>query len=396
MLHQARDQWKRAEPTSAAPWGLCPAEGVEVELRTVRTLAPGLRHEWDELAQEASEPNCFTQSWFVAPSLTHLAPAGGVRLLLARRHDLLIGAGLFAVAPRYGRAPVRHVENWRHPNSFLGTPLVRRGEEAAFWQAALAGLDRAPWASGFLHVTGLVEDGPVHRGLIAAASGLGRGCPVVHRKRRPLLQTDLSPQAYFERNVGGKRRSEFRRLRKRLAELGPVEVRSLEAADDVGPWCEEFLALEASGWKGERGSALASSPDTAAFFRAVIQGAFAAGRLSFLRLDVGGQAVAMMSSLLDPPGAFGFKAAIDEGFARFSPGVLLQIDNLRILERSDISWTDSCATENHPVSSLWSEWRPLVRVSVRLDGLTRRFCYGGVRLLEEGARLASRHVGARG
>ena len=69
--------------------------------------------------------------------------------------------------------------------------------------------------------------------------------------------------------------------------------------------------------------------------------------------------------------------------------MLLQIDNLDLLDRPEIAWADSCACEDHPVASLWSEWRTLVRVNVRLRGVGRAVSYGGAWLIEEGARLAA-------
>ena len=73
-------------------------------------------------------------------------------------------------------------------------------------------------------------------------------------------------------------------------------------------------------------------PATEAFFREVVAAAWAAGRLQFLRLDVGGHCIAMLVNFLTPPGSFSFKTVFDEGYARFSPGVLIQLENLNILD----------------------------------------------------------------
>ena len=108
-----------------------------------------------------------------------------------------------------------------------------------------------------------------------------------------------------------------------------------------------------------------------------------AGRLDFLRLDLDGRAIAMLVNFLAPPGSFSFKIAFDEDFARFSPGVLIQLENLQILARGDIDWMDSCAAEHHPmIDSLWGERRSVVRVTVRLAGLRRGLTYYGCRALE--------------
>ncbi|MBK8375584.1 MAG: hypothetical protein IPL18_12200 [Sphingomonadales bacterium] len=65
--------------------------------------------------------------------------------------------------------------------------------------------------------------------------------------------------------------------------------------------------------------------------------------------------------LLCLPGSFSFKTAFDEDHARFSPGVLLQIENLKLLEKAGLDWCDSCAAQDHPmIDSLWVGAGPLV------------------------------------
>jgi hypothetical protein len=292
-------------------------------------------------------------------------------------------------ATGYARLPVPHVVNWLHFHSFLGTPLVRAGAERDFWKAVLQLLDQEAWAKSFLHLTGLVEGGPVHRGLVDAARELGRPCDTVHRSERALLESELSAQAYYEQTVRKKKRKELKRLSGRLSELGTVKLRALGSADELQPWSEAFLELERSGWKGERGSALACDTGTAAFFRDVVEGAFHAGRLDFLRLDLDGRPLAMLVNFVAPPGSFSFKIAIDEDYARFSPGVLIQIENLKTLERGGIGWMDSCAAEDHPmINSLWAERRKLVRVTVPLAGAANRTTFGLCRLAERASAAA--------
>ncbi|WP_231636210.1 GNAT family N-acetyltransferase [Novosphingobium sp. ST904] len=138
-------------------------------------------------------------------------------------------------------------------------------------------------------------------------------------------------------------------------------------------WCERFLALEASGWKGKAGSALANHAGTAALFRESLKGAAARGRLERLSLTLGGRPIAMLASFLTPPGAYSFKTAFDERYSRFSPGVLLQRENLDILERGDIEWSDSCAAADHPmIDHLWRERRTMARLSIAIGGPLRR------------------------
>lgn len=361
-----------------------------VRVRGPQDIDPGLVAEWQALADRASEPNCFQEPWFVRAGLAHLATEGDVRLIEVRDGEL-IGLIPLCVRSSLGRIPAPNVQNWRHHNDFLGTPLVRAGREPDFWAALLGFLDGADWARGFLHLNGLVEGGRVHAGLVAAAAALGRPAAIVQRQTRAELQSDLTPGAYFEQTVRKKKRKELKRLSARLAELGTVSSRTLAPGEDWRPWCDAFLALERSGWKGRSGSALACAAESESFFRDALAGAAEAGRLQLRSLDLDGRAIAMLVNFLVPPGSFSFKIAFDEDYARFSPGVLIQIDNLDILSRGDIAWMDSCAAENHPmIDSLWGERRTVVRVSVPLGGLRRRLIYASCRFAEEGWAAAKR------
>jgi CelD/BcsL family acetyltransferase involved in cellulose biosynthesis len=185
-----------------------------------------------------------------------------------------------------------------------------------------------------------------------------------------MLRSDLSADDYWETHVRAKKRKEIRRLQKRLAELGTVEQRLLNDGADLPRWCGDFLALEASGWKGREGSALASRPDDIAFFRASCAAAFATGRLHFLRIDLDGRAIAMLVNFRHGDGAFSFKIAFDEEMGRFSPGVLIEIANLHAVQDDPaIGWMDSCAAADHPmIDSLWAERRSIVQYRIALQG----------------------------
>ncbi|TMJ19212.1 MAG: GNAT family N-acetyltransferase [Alphaproteobacteria bacterium] len=365
---------------SRAPLAAMSAAGVRARLRPARLALADLAGEWDDLVLRAAEPNPFHERWFVAASLAHLAGDRDIRLAEVRRGARLIGLLPLTIERGYAHLPVRFVQNWYHDHAFLGSPLVAAGEEAAFWEALLGLLDRDDWAGAFLHLRGLAEDGPLFR-------ALGRG-EVVHRRRRAMLDTRLDPGAYFELAVRGKKRKELRRQRSRLGELGDLGFRRLAEGSELSAWCDDYLALERKGWKGKAGTGLAVDAAAEAFFRAAAAGAWEAGRLQFLRLDLDGRAIAMLANFLTPPGGFSFKTAFDEDYGRFSPGVLLQIENLRILEDPDIEWVDSCAMDHHSmIDGLWRERRSVVRVTIPLKGARRRAVHALCRGLERASAL---------
>ena len=344
---------------------------------------------WDVLALRAREPNPFFESWYLLPSLTALDPEGSVVLAVLERDGEWLGLMPLVRARRYYRWPVPQLRNWVHANTFLGAPLVAKGHEAAFWRALIAHADGAAGTALFLHLAGLPLDGALHEALMAVLGESGRRHGVVYREDRALLRSGLAPEAYLEAALAGKKRKELRRQYARLAEQGALAVVRQHDAAGLDGWTAQFLALEAAGWKGKAGSALACAPETAALFGEALKGAAARGRLERLMLTLDGAPIAMLATFLTAPGAFSYKTAFDERLARFSPGVLLQRENLALLERPGIDWCDSCAAADHPmIDHLWRERRAVGRVSVALGGTLRRAGFAALLHTELGRRPA--------
>ena len=337
-----------------------------------RTLdEPGFIARWDALAADASEPNPFYESWYLLPSLRALDPDGAVRLLVLELDGTL--AGLLPLVPsrRYYAYPVPHWQNWVHANCFLGLPLVAAGSERRFWRALLAWADDAAPLPLFLHLQQMPLAGALHDALLTECAARPAG--TVWRGQRALLQSGLSPQAYLDASLSARKRKELRRQQRRLEELGTLCCTRTTGDEALAAWCADFLALERRGWKGAAGSAMACDPALAAMFTDILARAGSRGLLERLTLTLDGSPIAMLASFLRPPGAFSFKTAFDEDYARFSPGVLLQCENLALLAREDIAWTDSCAAQDHPmIDHFWRERRAVACHSIGIGGPARR------------------------
>lgn len=334
---------------------------------------------WNDLATLAVEPNPFSESWFLRPALEQFDRANRAQLFTLWDGDQLCGLMALSVQPRYGRWPMPHVQNWLHHNAFLGTPLVRAGYEEIFWRTYLAQLDGDPGQALFAHLHCLTIGGALAAALERVCAAQKRRCALVQRTDRAFLERGLSPEAYLENAVRGKKRKELRRQKNRLSEEGALTFARDGSATGLDEWMQEFLALERRGWKGENGSALASADETRNLFAEILSGAAAQGRLERLDLRLDGKPLAMLVNFLCAPGSFSFKTAFDEDYARFSPGVLLQIENLALLEHPDIAWCDSCAAEGHPmIDSLWTGRRAIGRYSVAIGGQARRAAFGAL------------------
>lgn len=331
---------------------------------------------WDSLAREASEPNPFFESWYLLPSLRQLPETHRVRILRFERGGRLAGILPVLRAGRYYRWPVPQISSWLHANCFCGAPLVAQGSEHEFWRAVLKWADHSPGAALFMHLRAMPLGTPLHAALESVLAEQRRQAALVHLEHRAMLASDLGAQAYLEASLSTKKRKELRRQAKRLADEGELATIRQRDAEGIEAWCDAFLSLEASGWKGKAGSALACDPATESLLRESLAGGALNGKLERLTLTLDGRPLAMLATFLSPPGAFSFKTAFDETYARFSPGVLLQRENLEMLAREDIAWTDSCAASDHPmIDHFWRERRPVGRLSIAIGGRLRRAAF---------------------
>jgi CelD/BcsL family acetyltransferase involved in cellulose biosynthesis len=351
----------------------------------VSAVPSQLAAEWRDLATCASESNAFAEEWFVDAALRHLRGTDPVRLATVRDNaGLLVGVMPLAIVPQHGRLPVAHVGNWVHLQCYCGVPLVRSGDETAFWTALLAHLDASDWASSFLALRLVYADGPVMRGLRQAAWQSRRMLDVVQQYDRATLASEADAETYLETTVRPKKRKELRRQAKRLAELGAVTFEQLPPDGPIDEWCDQYLALEAAGWKGKGGTALGGDVNLAAFFRKSMASAHALGRLDFLRLLLDGRPIAMLVNLRAAPTVWSYKITYDEELSRYSPGVLIELEAMPLLLGDpEIAWSDSCAKPDHPmINSLWGERQSVVHVMVSLRGALRHLTYLGCRSVD--------------
>jgi hypothetical protein len=176
-----------------------------------------------------------------------------------------------------------------------------------------------------------------------------------------------------------------------LARLGMVSHASLRGQDALAA-VEAFIALEASGWKGRKGSALASHPHDAAYVRHVVQGLAQADRIAVDMICLDGEPVAI--GLL--PEAAGlslfWKTAFDERHGRHSPGVLLDMAVTRRLLAEGRPALDSGMMEfTDPDGQIWPGRLDLCRAALDIrHGLDGRVLRAGKQ-----ARFALRRLKAR-
>ena len=332
-----------------------------LEIRLAEDLA-GLVPEWENLAANALEPNPAYEPWMLLPALEAFGGGQDLRFVAAYHGGELAGFFPLKAESRFRGLPLRTLASWRHPHCMLCVPLVR----ANVAPKVLAGFLQWTRANtSVVDLSHLIAEGAFHQALVDALNESGSTSAISDAYTRPLLCRARDADTYLK-SIPNR---DLLRRERRLCETGKVERLVLRGREELPRWIDEFLALEAAGWKGRRGSALACSEPNRRFAHEVFTGAFERGRLLMVGIDIDGRPAARCSAFTAGAGAIAFKTAYDESFRRHAPGMMARLDMIRAFhERPGLEWMDSYTTAgNAAVESVWKHRRTVQRVAIAAD-----------------------------
>ncbi len=319
---------------------------------------------WDDLAWNAIEPNPFYESSMLLSAMERYRDTTvSVALVFrsaARPQDPAELCGLFPfVIQRHRGLVVRSL--WKHPYCFLCTPLVRQGVALETLRTIWDWLEQDRSSPAVWEMPHIAADGPFQQAVVDITLERKALTFVAHQYNRALLRPRENAEAYCATHMTCHNRQELRRQRRRLGERGQVEVRYSAPNQDLRVWTDQFLALEAAGWKGKEQSALAAAEADAEYFRQIVTLAAAKNQVGFLGLYVNDQPIALKVNFLSGAGSFSFKIAFDEAFSKFSPGVQLELENIDwVHQQRGVEWMDSCAKPDHfMIGRLWGQQRTI-------------------------------------
>jgi CelD/BcsL family acetyltransferase involved in cellulose biosynthesis len=331
---------------------------------------------WRRLADRSAEANPFFEPEFVLPAARHLGLRGG-GLLVAEEGTEWVAC--LPVSQRATKLQVPVLAGWRTPYSFLGTPLVAEGAERVL--PRLVSEVQRGRLSGVTMLDQISRESVAWQ---AMEDGIGRG-ELVAVARRDFDRAAFAPEGDNPQlPLSSRRRADLRRTRRRLEELlgGDVE---LVQVDSAGGGVDEFLALEASGWKGDAGTALSASASHARFFADLCRGFARQGRLEMMALRCAGRTLAMATLLAARNSRYAFKMAFDEEFRKQAPGAQLIVEFTEHPRDGGAHYMDSCADpDNEIMNRLWPDRRALVSVALARPGVRAGVLKRALRIAGQG------------
>lgn len=264
---------------------------------------------WDELVRSMQRPSPFLLHGWLLEWWRHFGAKRALAVHVAKRGDRLVGALPMCRTRRFGLRVTEFIGGTGAP---LADVLLAHDEEAATAMELAARINAV--SVDYADLFGMPRDSR-----LAAAVPQG-SLTLLERQEAPVLDLRAGWEATYSRKLSSRTRSERRRHRRRLEQLGVVDVSVARTPEELGPAFDEAVQLHALRWKGRRETSGFSKPNVGAFRRAAVLRLARQHlpRLVTLRLD--GRAVAFALYLQYERTAYGLTMGFDPDLGAYSPG----------------------------------------------------------------------------
>lgn len=295
-------------------------------------------------------------------------------LAASRRSPLLELDWFLSCAEAFHREGHLCVVTSREAGCLVGVaPLVQEASRGR--RLALLGASQLYEPCDWLHVTPAAASDLADRVLALGEPVVlqrlpAGGATVEALRKRPVLKVvrDTAPSlavpttgqwSHYQATLSGQTTTNLRRVRRKAeAVLGPMTIsREHPVPGDVDTLLESFIDIEGSGWKGRRGSSLASRADLREFFRRYAHRLAARGQLQVARLKFGSRVAAAELSVIAHARAWQLKIGYHEALKAYYPGLHLTAASIEAAFAQGLESYEFLGS-----AAPWEErWRPETR-----------------------------------
>ncbi len=334
---------------------------------------------WERLLDVAIHANLLFDPDFLIPAFKHLGDPS-VRILVVEAPDKKnpaaapVVCGLIPLQKKriYG-LPLSSLEIWQHDQCFDCTPLLRCDCAGEVLETVLDFLEINEKTS-LLSLSFVSNEGEFSR-VLTDVLRRRDGKPFLRESfTRACFQPEMDADTYKEQHVSKSIKKSVRRLNRRLEEQGEVSVITYHDNASSDELIEDFLRLEASGWKGEAGTALACDQQNQDFFKEMVTRSIQRGKLSFLTVNLDGQPISMLCDMYSRGVGYAYKTAFDDQMRDYSPGLMAELHNIDYMHELDLNLMDSCTdSENSTINRVWGGRIRFQSMVVPLHGKTSKW-----------------------
>jgi CelD/BcsL family acetyltransferase involved in cellulose biosynthesis len=282
----------------------------------------GMEGAWNDTVDRAGHTHPFLRHEWLRAWWDSFGPGRALNVMVVRAGNKILGLAplMLETTKMYG-VPVKRIQFLHNDHTPKADVIVAEQPDDvydAIWKTLLD--SRGQW--DVLQLSQLPADSPTH-------DQVGRRA-AIEKYPTTLWNSDVSPYLELTNNWDGylnsrnaKLKQNLRNRLNRLTQVGEPKLEVLSDPDAIREARDEALALEASGWKKEAGTAIHSDPQVLQFYTLLADRAAAGGWLRLLFLSVNDKRIATSYSSRYQDRLSFFKTGYDPEYAKYAPFKLL-------------------------------------------------------------------------
>lgn len=344
---------------------------------------------WSVLSDTAADGNFYLSPSFLMSAIQFYGSDYPYYVLFVYLGDHeetreLIGVAAFSEIPKSSAFGATTLSTFRNPHKYLSQPLLHAEHAARAIQTIWDWVENPvhPWRALTLRL--FRAESVVWSTVRSELSRRRRRHWVSDVFARAKLRARPCFNSYLESLPRNRRKNWAAKLRK-LKKRGAVDVHFHRHANDAPELAQRFMALEAASWKGENGTALLNCPSDRDFFHHLVAASCASGKLFCVEITLDDRPIAMSANFVSNGKLFAFKVAYDPDFAEFSPGVLVELETIRLMhETPGLATADGGTNGRSYLDGYWREKEDIQHVLVSTGGVASELY---VALVSNAARM---------
>jgi CelD/BcsL family acetyltransferase involved in cellulose biosynthesis len=336
---------------------------------------------WRRLYDEMAAPMLWHSHDAYTVYLEHLCPFPDRFRCLALSDGERIRA-ILPIEERFERGLGLPVRVWGMPLGDYWRPTDAIGPEddarKALLPAVLEHLRRQQGRRA-IFVVGQTWDGSV---LWDGLAGMARSaCWAFADGAEYVVPTDMPPEA-FRTRLTSKSRGTLRKAKRDFEALPDATYVRAATRAELESEYRDFLDVEASGWKGESGTAIKQHPELVAFYGGLIERVVRDGHCEIHSMHAEGTCIASLFCVYTRRECAACKTGYDERYSNLSPGRSVMHNTIEwacadggvdfVSEVSDAPWLRRWRPEEHRLRRAYVSLRP-VSGALLLAGLRLRY-----------------------
>jgi hypothetical protein len=322
--------------------------------------------EWNHLSEVSVIPNPFYERWCLGPAINNLG--GDLEIYIACGYD---DGELQVLCPVVINKPypfLQQVEVWRHPHCSLSSPLISDIEILPEFLTCLLNTFSSP----ILRISNHPK---------AEVARKEQKNHIIDRHQRAAQDLGITWEAYLDQHLGRKQ-LKYKKILNRIENNFGAKYQNVSTGN-LTTWLNRFVVVESTGWKYKAGTSLSQNDGELGYYSDCIKLGQIENKIEFQSIVSQSHDIAISFRFVTHNQCFEIKTSYHGDFKKYSPGIALELYNLKDMFEGGCEYADSCTDEdNAVVNRLWQQRRELLSAVFFQPSIQGRMIFKGFEIVK--------------